>query len=146
VSGERINILPQVAPVSALDWGNNGLLAVGNWGFAIYDTNAGQYIYTVLDAREIAELSWSPDGTKLLLVNDSVAEIRDFAINQVLATLPNAFKLAWSPAGNQIAAAGINEDTNNPILQIWDVSALPDLSGTPTLTPYATIQTPRAVP
>jgi Tol biopolymer transport system component len=139
ITGERSDVISEISPVSALSWHNSGRLAIGSYNLSLYDTTIGQFQYTLLDLKQIGEVHWSPDGTKLLLINDSVVEVRDSASNGLLATLPNAYAhLKWSPDGSKIATASMNTSTNSRSLQIWNVSNLP-ISNIPTLTPYATL-------
>ncbi|HEX2907990.1 MAG TPA: hypothetical protein VHO69_14065 [Phototrophicaceae bacterium] len=139
LTGKRTDTLIPPTSLTSIDWSSTGLIAIGHQTLGIFDTNTDSFLYSLFDVWAVNDLSWSPDGYKLALTNEGVAEIRDYATNQVLAALPDATNyFAWHPDGNKLAAGKMNPETYEWAIQIWDVSALPSVTGIPTLTPYPT--------
>jgi hypothetical protein len=54
-------------------------------------------------------LSWSPDGSRLILQTTSGFEIFDIALNQVILSLPNATWVSWEDSDTLRETFAINE-------------------------------------
>lgn len=139
-TGQVINVVRGVESVLGFDLHPNGLLVRSDGAIVgVYDVHAQRFLFSFFEGISEAEaLSWSPDGTRLLFMNDGRAEIWDFGTGQPIAFLPFSYELDWSPDGTRIVAWGTNPDNDSRALKIWDVSDLPSVAGTPTLTPYPT--------
>jgi Tol biopolymer transport system component len=154
-TGEYFYPFPQITQITALDWTSDGLLAAGtNYDLNIYDVNSQQLLYIFHDVYRVRDLSWSPDGTKLLFLHNTVdiyamsdygagqsipdlAEIWDYSTGLRVASLSeHSYEFTWNPDSTKLVAVGRNANDDGLALEIWDVSNLPAVSGIPTLTPY----------
>ncbi len=152
-SGLQVAAFPVVEAPSALDWSVDNLLSVGGGTYlTTRSTDDGQILSAFLypQLQNVRELSWNPDGTRLLIYDDRLgAGVLDFATGQRIGTFPNAYELTWSPDGNKVAAAGVNLSNNSNTLNVWDVSQSSVDESLPTWTPFPTFAhrpTPTSAP
>lgn len=114
-----------------LDWSANGTLAEWHAHLKLVagQTCASHSLNGQGDANGIPV--WSPDGKRLLLVTGDVAQVRDAATGQVLATLQLSQsqqfgKVAWTADGAQIVSATIvaflSHTTPTEAVQVWNAS------------------------
>jgi WD40 repeat protein len=125
--------------VGQAKWGPDGsLIAVGcEDGVRIFDSNLELLNFVAIDVPNDMPnsfpLSWSPDGSYLAAVTTlldqnwiQIWNTSDFSSSATIPLEPfNPFPLfVWSPDSTQIALSDMSD------LQIWDVSASPQLTTT----------------
>lgn len=111
---------------NALDWRPDGeVLAVGGGaGIWLYDENFQDLAHLYADVGQFTNVSWSPDGSRLVALTGSPGGILqmwrisdDAADGEVLWTLTDipARDISWKPDGTQFATTG-----DNHLLRIRD--------------------------
>ncbi|HEX2907688.1 MAG TPA: hypothetical protein VHO69_12545 [Phototrophicaceae bacterium] len=122
---------------SSHSWAQDGRLAVDNPEIAVFDSLNGQLIST-LDGTGAYRMEWSPNGMWLATSQVRNGEIRLKNVpvggkTVVFQSADKFYAFAWKPDGSQLVTV-----SESGVMQVWDMSDLPDLSGTPTITPYST--------
>ncbi|NJN95736.1 MAG: WD40 repeat domain-containing protein [Anaerolineales bacterium] len=90
----------------------------------IWDAQNGSLIFTLSDHNEIFNVSWSPDGQKIVTgIYDNIAKVWDVQTGTLLATLSTGtasfFTWAtWSPDGQRILTQDVLDSA-----KIWDVQS-----------------------
>lgn len=95
----------------------------------VLDISSGSQTFTFSDVQDIASISWNPDGARLAISVDFIADnlgnrnvqIWDVASNQRMLRISvgshGITSFAWSPDGSRLA--GASTDSN---VVIWDAS------------------------
>jgi WD40 repeat protein len=111
----------------------------GESGVYVVDALSGAFVTEVVSSFDsITALAWHPDGHSLATgtMADSAIYVTHIPTGYFtrMDGHPSAIRsLDWSADGNTLASA-----STDGTVRIWDMRALPDLSGTPTLTPRPT--------
>jgi WD40 repeat protein len=133
-SGDTVRFIASLEQPSALAWSSNNLLAIDNPEFLVYDPTTGDLISAL--GGSAYKLEWSPNGKWIAqaLGREGTVNIWHAATDTFVQSITSANRFiafSWQPNGNALATV-----SEEGIIQIWDTSNLPDLSGTPTSTPF----------
>ncbi len=140
-SGALLNSLGRTGPVGHVAWSPDGLRIAytGHKGdrpygaLYVWDRTSQGRPDSLAESSWGLDASWSPDGRFLVSTVDSVVWILDPADGRVLASLTTERDfvggflghVAWSPGGNQIAAAGIGDGVGTSAW-VWDLTLIPE--------------------
>ena len=140
-SGALLNSLGRTGPVGHVAWSPDGLRIAytGHKGdrpygaLYVWDRTSQGRPDSLAESSWGLDASWSPDGRFLVSTVDSVIWILDPADGGVLASLTTERDfvggflghVAWSPGGNQIAAAGIGDGVGTSAW-VWDLTLIPE--------------------
>ena len=140
-SGTVLDSLGRTGPVSHIAWSPDGtrIAYTGHKGdrpygaLYVWDRTSQGRPDSLAESSWGLDASWSPDGRFLVSTVDSVVWILDPADGKVLASLTTERDfvggflghVAWSPGGNQIAAAGIGDGVGTSAW-VWDLTLIPE--------------------
>ena len=140
-SGALLNSLDRTGPVGHVAWSPDGsrIAYTGHKGdrpygaLYVWDRTSQGRPDSLAESSWGLDASWSPDGRFLVSTVDSVVWILDPADGRVLASLTTERDfvggflghVAWSPGGNQIAAAGIGDGVGTSAW-VWDLTLIPE--------------------
>ena len=140
-SGALLNSLGRTGPVGHVAWSPDGsrIAYTGHKGdrpygaLYVWDRTSQGRPDSLAESSWGLDASWSPDGRFLVSTVDSVVWILDPADGRVLASLTTERDfvggflghVAWSPGGNQIAAAGIGDGVGTSAW-VWDLTLIPE--------------------
>jgi WD40 repeat protein len=107
---------------------------------SVYDVQNLHLAYDFGFNSLIDRVTWSPDGNRIAFGYEAAAGgIIDVATGASFRFPLNGSgrmtNLDWHPDGTRVVTV-----TRLGLIEVWDVSNLPDVSGTPTITPRATFQ------
>jgi WD40 repeat protein len=126
--------------IKALTLDTNSRLGVSqDIGIDVYHTQTLQRIYGYEFCCLMNRLAWSPDGGYIAFGYDGgsggVIEISNGTVFEFVPSYTGGMTgIDWHPDGTKVATV-----TRQGLIEIWGVSDLPDTSGTPTVTPLATL-------
>ncbi|MEO0397210.1 MAG: hypothetical protein AAF243_14670 [Cyanobacteria bacterium P01_A01_bin.137] len=125
LEGQLVNQLSSEGPITAIDFGPNGELAItdSNQAIRILDGLSGEELLRVQQDLPLQILKVSPDGSRLAAVNADSSEVRILSRSngEDIATLNHESSVNWvafTSNGQQVVTATQTND-----LQVWDANS-----------------------